>query len=187
MVRWAGALSLAVAAVLSAAPAAGVPLVADPALAVGDPTFTGYERVAHLDAYEQPMTAVGYRHGEGAVIEVPLRNTGAVDLEVVGVDPFPELLGMIEVEAVHGLPVTLAPGGRATVALQARFGNCRYYTERAMNLYRGAEVTVRTVAGDRSVTLPYPSEVALRSPTILGCPDRVTDRSARQRLLARDE
>lgn len=186
--RWAGALGVAVAAVLVAAVAAGVPLVGPPPIAVGDLRFSGHDRVAHLDAYEQPMTAVGYADGGSAYVQVPLAHTGGGGpVTVTAVDPFPELLGMLEVEAVAGLPVTLAAGEEATVEVRTRFTNCRYYTERAVNHYLGAEVTVDAAGGERAVTLAYPSEVVLRSPTILGCPDRVMDRSARQRLLARDE
>ncbi len=181
-------LALTVGAVLVAGPAAGLPLTAAPALVAGDLAFVDHDRVAHLDAYEQPLTAVGYAHGSGAVIEVPLTyvGTGAA-VTVTDLDPFPELLGMLEVEAVDGLPVTLEPGEGSTVRVQARFGNCEYYTERAVNLFRGAEVTVTAAGATTTFTTPYPSEVVLRSPTILGCPDRVMDRSARQRLLARDE
>lgn len=156
-------------------------------LVAGDVRFSGYDRVAHLDAYEQPLTAVGYRDGQGAVVEVPLTNTGDEHVDVVAIDPFPELLGLLEVEEVTGLPLGLAPGKTQVVQARARFANCRYYTERAVNHILGAEVTVRGGGGERTVTVAYPSEVVLRSPTILGCPDRVLDRSARQRLLARDE
>jgi hypothetical protein len=187
-VRWLGTLGVAVVAAVVALPAVGQPLVGAPPLAVGDLAFGGYDRVAHLDVYEQPMTAVGYRDGVGAVVEVPLAHLGdGGPVTVVGVDPFPELLGMVQIEAVEGLPVTLEPGDRTTVEVRTRFTNCRYYTERAVNHFLGAEVTTTGPAGTRTSTLAYPSEVVLRSPTILGCPDRVLDRSARQRLLARDE
>lgn len=181
-------LALVVGAVLVAGPAAGLPLVGAPPVVAGDLAFVDHDRVVHLTAYEQPLTAVGYAHGSGALVEVPLEHTGDVGaVTVTDVDPFPELLGMLEVEAVAGLPVTLEPGDRSTVRIEARFANCRYYTERAVNLFRGAEVTVAAAGGTTTFTAPYPSEVVLRSPTILGCPDRVTDRSARQRMLARDE
>ncbi|WP_052667230.1 hypothetical protein [Nitriliruptor alkaliphilus] len=186
--RWAGALGLTAAAVLAGAPVAGLPPVGAPPLTVGDLEFSGHDRVAHLDAYEQPMTAVGYVDGAGAYVRVPLAHTGGGGpVTVSAVDPFPELLGMVEVEAVAGLPVTLAAGEEATIVVRTRFTNCRYYTERAVNHFLGAEVTIDAPGGQRDVTLTYPSEVVLRSPTILGCPDRVMDRSARQRLLARDE
>jgi hypothetical protein len=187
-VRWAPALALAAAAALVGAPAAGVSPAATGSLVAGDLGFGGYERVAYLDVYEQPMTAVGYRDGDGAVVEVPLAHAGGGGpVTVRAVDPFPELLGMLEVEDVAGLPVTLEAGESTTVEVRTRFANCRFYTERAVNRFLGAEVTLDGPGGRRTEVLAYPSEVVLRSPTILGCPDRVTDRSARQRLLARDE
>ncbi|MEX1177515.1 MAG: hypothetical protein WEB09_03550 [Nitriliruptor sp.] len=181
-------LASVVGAVLLAAPAAGLPLAASPALEAGDLRFPGHDRVAHLDAYREPITAVGYVHGVGATVEVPLQHVGGgAAVTVTAVDPFPELLGMLEVEAVSGLPARLEPGEATVVSVRARFGNCRYYTERAVNVFRGADVTLEGGAGATTVTTPYPTEVVLRSPTILGCPDRVLDRSARQRMLARDE
>ena len=74
--RWTGALTAAALVVLLGAPAAGVPLTAPPALAVGDLGFAGYDRVVHLDAYEEPVTAVGYADGVGARVLVPVTNTG---------------------------------------------------------------------------------------------------------------
>lgn len=186
--RWTGASTLAVAAAVAAVALTGLRSTAAAPLAVGDLTFDGYERVAHLSAYEHPVTAVGYADGEDAVVRVPLRLVGDRDpVTVLAVDPFPELLGLLEVETVSGLPVTLQSGEHTTVDVRARFTNCRYYTERAVNHVQGAEVTVAAPLGTDTAILDYPSAVVLRSPTILGCPDRVTDRSARQRLLARDE
>ena len=154
----------------------------------GAPQIGGHDRIVGLDSYAPSgTTAVGYRHGAGVTVTLPLRNDGAQPVEVVAVDPFPELLGMLEVELVGGDVLRLAPGEEDEVELTARFTNCEYYTERAMNLYRGATVTVAGLTGPRTVEVAYPREVVLRSPTILGCPDRVTDRSARQRLLATDD
>jgi hypothetical protein len=187
-VRWLTALAALLVGGLLAVPPVGRALASAPPLEAGDLAFVDYERVAHLDVYERPMTAIGYRDGQGAEIELPLTHTGTGGAVTVRhVDPFPELLGMVEVEEVAGLPATLAPGETTTVRLRARFTNCRYYTERAVNLFQGAEVTVDGAWGEVTELVDYPGDVVLRSPTILGCPDRVTDRSARQRLLARDE
>jgi hypothetical protein len=158
------------------------------ALVAGALYFSYHDRVAHLDAYAAPITAVGYEDGAGTVVALPLRNAAAAtSVTVHAVDPFPELLGMLEVDGVYGLPVRLGPGDEVVVGVRARFTNCAYYTERAVNRFAGADVEVATGGARRTVTLDYPAEVVLRSPTILGCGDRVTDRSARQRLLARDE
>jgi hypothetical protein len=187
-VRWIGAATLAVVAALAATAVAGLLPTRVPPLALGDLSFEGYARVAHLDAYEDPVTAVGYTDGEQAVVRIPLRHIGdGGAVTVLAVDPFPEVRGLLEVETVAGLPVTLHPGQRATVEVRARFTNCRFYTERAVNHFERAAVTVAAPLGRRTVAVDHTSAVVLRSPTILGCPDRVVDRSARQRLLARDE
>jgi hypothetical protein len=175
-----------VAAVLVAV-AAG--LSRPPAIEVAAPLrLVGHDEVVELPAYGATgTTAVGYRDGRGATIELDLRNTGGVPLTVHDLEPFPELLGMVETEQGEGLPVTLAPGTSATVAAQVRFTNCEYYTERAVNRFDHAQVEVERLGATWVVELALPREVVLRSPTILGCPERSTDRSARQRLLARDE
>lgn len=166
-----------------------VSLPPEPVLvAAGPPSFRGHDLVVELDEFgPQGTTAVGYTHGHGVVVQVPLRNAGASTVSVLAVDPFPELLGMLAVETLGDLPVQLAPGQERVIEVTARFTNCEYYTERAVNLFTGATVEVTSGAGPRTLRVDYPREIVLRSPTILGCPERVTDRSARQRLLATDD
>jgi hypothetical protein len=175
-----------VAAVLAAV---AVGLSQPPALEMAAPLrFLGHDQVAELPSYGATgTTAVGYRDGRGATIELAVRNAGGVPLTVREVEPFPELLGMISTEPGEGLPVTVAPGETATVASQVRFTNCEYYTERAVNRFDTAQVVVERLGAAWVVEVAHPRQVVLRSPTILGCPERSTDRSARQRLLARDE
>jgi hypothetical protein len=169
--------------------AAAVGLSRAPALEVAAPlTLVGHDRVADLPAYgASGTTAVGYLDRRGATIELAVRNAGAVPLTVHDVEPFPELLGMVETVQGEGLPVTLASWETATVVAQVRFTNCEYYTERAVNRFETAQVEVERLGATWVVQVAHPREVVLRSPTILGCPERSTDRSARQRLLARDE
>ncbi|HSK22547.1 MAG TPA: hypothetical protein VK906_05195 [Egicoccus sp.] len=148
----------------------------------------GHERVAELPAYgANGTTAVGYSDERDARVELSVRNRGRLPVTVHGFDPFPELLGMVEAVRGDGLPVSIAPGGTATLKAQVRFTNCEYYTERAVNRFLGATLQVERLGVTRPVEVSYPREVVLRSPTILGCPDRSTDRSFRQRMLARDE
>jgi hypothetical protein len=109
-----------------------------------------------------------------------------VGITPVCLDPFPEHLGMLE-PLDEPERVRLEPGERRELHVATRFANCEYYTERAVNLVDHAVVTVERLGVERTVHVPYPRQIVLRSPTILGCPDRVTDRSARQRMLARDD
>lgn len=166
-----------------------VSLPSEPVLAsAGPPSLRGHDLVVELDQFgPQGTTAVGYAHGRDVVVQVPLRNVGGSQVDILAVDPFPELLGMLAVETLGDLPVRLSPGEQRVVEVTARFTNCQYYTERAVNLFTAATVTVTGGAGVRTLTVNYPREIVLRSPTILGCPDRVTDRSARQRLLATND
>jgi hypothetical protein len=168
---------------------AAIGLSMPPQLEVPAPlTIEGHDRVVDLPGYgAQGTTAVGYRDRGGATVVLPVRNTGRVPLTVHGVEPFPGLLGMVETVDGDGLPVTIPAGETRTLSARVRFTNCEYYTERAVNRFLGADLEVERLGATWAVDVDYPQEVVLRSPTILGCPDRSTDRSARQRLLARDE
>lgn len=160
-----------------------------PALVAAAPlAILGHDRVAELPAYgASGTTAVGYRHGQPAVVELALGNRGAVPVTIHRLEPFPELLGLVETVAGEDLPVLLGPGEVVTLTAEVRFANCEYYTERAVNRFDRARVRVERLGATRTLEVAYPREVVLRSPTILGCPERSTDRSARQRMLARDE
>jgi hypothetical protein len=160
-----------------------------PALTVEDPLrLLGHDRVAELPAYGAAgTTAVGYTDGRGATVELVVRNAGALPLTVHDLEPFPELLGMVETEQGDGLPLTIAGGEVASLEAHVRFTNCEYYTERAVNRFDTVQLEVERLGARWVVEVAHPREVVLRSPTILGCPERSTDRSARQRLLARDE
>jgi hypothetical protein len=168
---------------------AAIGLSLPPQLEVPAPlTIEGHDRVAELPGYgAQGTTAVGYSDRGAATVALPLRNTGRVPLTVHRVEPFPELLGMVETVDGDGLPVTIAPGETGTLSARVRFTNCEYYTERAVNRFLRAQLEVERLGATWVVDVDYPREVVLRAPTILGCPDRSTDRSARQRMLARDE
>jgi hypothetical protein len=169
--------------------AAAVGLSRPPAIEAAAPlAIVGHDRVAELPEYGvSGTTAVGYRDQRPARVVLEVRNTGTLPLTVHAFEPFPELLGMVE--TVHGeaLPATVAPGGSTALKAQVRFTNCEYYTERAVNRFDTVQLEVERLGSTWLVEVAHPREVVLRSPTILGCPERSTDRSARQRLLARDE
>jgi hypothetical protein len=169
--------------------AAAIGLSVPPRLVATAPlSLLGHARVAELPAYGAGgTTAVGYTHQRDASVELPVRNTGRAPLTVHGLEPFPELLGMVETLHGDGLPVTIGPGETTTLSARVRFTNCEYYTERAVNRFLGGQLEVERLGATWTLDVAYPREVVLRSPTILGCPERSMDRSARQRLLARDE
>jgi hypothetical protein len=179
--------TLALIAVVLVTAAIGLSL--PPRLVVAEPlALLGHDRVADLPAYGAGgTTAVGYTDQRDASVELAIHNAGAVPLTVHGVEPFPELLGMVETLHGDGLPARIGPDETTTLSARVRFTNCEYYTERAVNRFLGAQLEVERLGATWTVGVDYPREVVLRSPTILGCPERSTDRSARQRLLARDE
>lgn len=178
--------SLLVAAALALGTLAWAP--APPLEAAAPLRVLGHDRVVDLPDYgARGTTAIGYRDQRYASIELPVRNTGRLPVTVVGLDPFPELLGMVEVVGDAGLPAVVEPGGTLPLTARVRFTNCEYYTERAVNRFVAASVQVERLGIAHTVEVAYPREVVLRSPTILGCPERSTDRGLRQRMRARDE
>jgi hypothetical protein len=180
-------VTLALIAVVMVTAAVG--LSRPPPLVAAEPlTVLGHERVADLPAYGAGgTTAVGYTHQRYASVELPVHNAGKVPVTVHELEPFPELLGMVETLHGDGLPTLIGPGETITLSARVHFTNCEFYTERAVNRFLAAQVEVDRLGTTWTVGVDYPREVVLRSPTILGCPERSTDRSARQRLLARDE
>jgi hypothetical protein len=168
-------LALAGIAVLTSGVAGGTTLAVD-----------GTDRVAELDTYGASGAAVvGYDHGSTVTVRFAVRNRGVLPVTVEQVDAFPEPLGLLTTRGVtvggQPPPVRLAAGAQAEVAVTARFDHCEYYTERAVNRFDHARVSWRTAGFGHTSAIAYPDELIVRSPTIVGCPDRVLDRSAKQR------
>lgn len=87
--------------------------------------------------------------------------------------------GSIEVGEFE--PFVLAPDEQVRIVVVGRFDNCRYYTERAIEVHDEITVQYRLGGLPTSQQVQLPAQVIVRSPTIQNCPDRVMDRSARQR------
>ena len=130
-------------------------------------------------------TVVDYRHGAEVVVAVPLRNDGPLPVEVTAVRPLDAPLPLLEVRAVEGLPLELGPGDSGEVLLRGVLTNCRYYHEREAQNLRALVVEGKVGLGPlrRSVALeaPLARSVMVRSPMIVGCPDRKIDRQADDR------
>jgi hypothetical protein len=127
---------------------------------------------------ERGVYSLRYVHGEQTEIRVPVRNDGPLPTTVTGIRLDGRTRPMIVPVGAVGVPVRLAPGEEATVGVQVRFDNCEFYTERAMDVYGGLTVDQRTlgVAGTGSVRLDH--QLVVRSPMMVTCPDRVSDRGA---------
>lgn len=180
--RRTGAAVLALLLVLGAAVAAV--LTARPGFA-GDLRADSAEQVNLPEYGAQGSLIVRYRHGDSTVVDVELVNRGLLPITVTGVEPFLTKLGLATADRItvdgRPLPVTLHRGERAALSVHATFGNCEYFTERAIDPSTHARVTWTTLGVERSALIAYPRALLLRSPTIVDCPGRVLDRGAKQR------
>lgn len=167
--------------------AAGLVAAAAPEPAGGDLlAVADTDRAVNLQSYgRHGSELLGYRHGQVISVRFELVNPGLAPTTLTTLDAFPQRLGLLTTQAVlvdgRPLPAAIAAGERALVEVTGRFGNCAYYTERAVNVFGGAVVRWRSLGMERSGSVAYPDQVVVRSPTILDCPGRVLDRSAKQR------
>lgn len=141
---------------------------------------------ANLPEYgAQGSLIVRYRHGDTTAMDVELVNRGVLPITITGIEPFLTELGLATADRItvdgRPLPVTLQRGERAALSVQATFGNCEYFTERAIDPSTHARVTWTALGVERTALIAYPQALLLRSPTIVDCPGRVLDRSAKQR------
>lgn len=149
----------------------------------GTPTFTG-AAVATVPGYGARGThVVDYRHGAVLRLSLPVRNTGSVPLTLVEVAPLhtgPDLLTPQPVA-----PGTAVPAGATrVVTVDLQLGECRFFHERETRSYDGLVLRVRLGGPlgplgrvvEREVALDRP--LLVHSPMIVGCPDRLLDRSA---------
>ncbi len=146
---------------------------------------------------------VTYGHGQEVSYAVQLRNDGPIpvtveDVPVAGMEDGLRLIRPTEVlVAPEGAPVDdptagtrpfepfrLDPGARRTVIVDGVFDNCVYYTERAMDVITSQAVTWRIAGWSTTTEVELPRQLAVRSPHIRDCPDRMMDRGARTRTSA---
>lgn len=114
---------------------------------------------------------VRYTHGERFTITVPLHNDGPLPVSVTEVRISDEASPLIEARA-GGLPVTVGPGETVPVTLNARFANCRFYHERAVQTMPGAIVRGEVLGRSFTELAAFDHPVAVHSQVILRCPER---------------
>lgn len=144
--------------------------------------FEGEAPVTTLPHFDGTgIYAVGYQHDASTRITIPVRNDGWVPIELTSLELSDWNRPMLEIVGVEGLPVRLGRGEQVELGVHARFDNCEYYTERALDLYPEARVGYRALGIDGTTEVSFRHPMAVRSPTMLRCEERVMDRSARQR------
>ena len=78
-------------------------------------------------------------------------------------------------------PFRLGAGERQQVVIHARFDNCEYYTERAIEMIDTQHVAFRVAGMARTATVAFERPLLVRSPTIQRCSERTLDRSEHRR------
>ena len=189
-------IGVAVAAVIAGA---GVWLLRyQPLRQAGDLQLGGTAEVVLVEEFEGSGAHIArYRDGGYVTYAVTVRNAGPIPVAVTGI-PLPSeserrllqpvgagLVGAGEAVEAEGMrafePFELAPGAQQRIVLHARFDNCEYYTERAVELIEEQAIDVRIAGLDRHVRVPLSRPLLVRSPTIQRCPERTLDRSEHRR------
>ena len=135
---------------------------------------------ATLPEFEGGMELLQYEHHADATIAVPVRNDGPLPVTITGVELTDENEPMLEV-VDGGASMSLGAGEVGELVVRGRFDNCKYYTERAMQLYPSATIHYQAMGRSGSSELVLDRQLVVRSPTIVDCPDRVMDRSYNRR------
>ena len=170
-----GAVALLLLAGLRAAP--GAVRFADVT-----PAFGGTAPQVTLPDYGvRGMHVVGYEHGASARLSLPIHNTGPLPITVDAVDLRAGVAPLLVVHDVSGLPLSVAPGGTGTLTMTAELANCRFFHERQVQNYEGLEVGFSVLGRRASRWVAFDRPLMVHSPMIVGCPDRLLDRSADDR------
>lgn len=103
---------------------------------------------------------VPYRHDTDIELRVPW-DGGAVVGAHLGDEP------------VHLLTVTGAVVEDDELVLTVHRDNCRYFHERAIDMFTGVDVTL---AGGATTTVLFDRPLFVKSPMLASCPDRTLDR-----------
>ncbi len=146
--------------------------------------LAGPAQAATLDTYGGPhgMDVVGYDDGATSELTLTLHNTGPLPLTVRALTLTRDVAPLLEVQSVTGLPLRLGPGGSGRVRATAVLGNCRYYHEREVSLYRTVELAWSVLGQARTTVVPLYRPILVHSPMIVGCPDRKLNRQADNRI-----
>jgi hypothetical protein len=155
-------------------------------VAAGTTRFAGSAAVVTVPEYGLRGThIVPYDGGAELSITVPVRNDGPLPLTVTSAATGSGVLPLLEVRAVDGLPLALAPGQEGEVLLHAVLANCGYYHEREVQnlhgLVLGVDVGVGPLSRATTLTVPLDRPILVKSPMIVKCQERKINRQANNR------
>ena len=133
-----------------------------------------------------------YMDGEYVSYAFTVRNTGPVGITVTGIGLPEERERLLLQPVTAGLagdqsaevadmesfePFALPAGAQRRLVIQARFDNCEYYSERAVDNIDSQVLQFRIAGIPRTAAIPFERDLVVRSPTINRCEDRTLDRS----------
>lgn len=146
------------------------------------PTFSDTVESATLPSYgARGMHVLAYEHRTTTRMTVSVHNTGLLPMTVTSLRLGDRVAPLLSVTDVRGLPLSLRPGQRKQLELDALLDNCRFTHERQVDTYESVQIGFRVLgtAGTREVSFDRP--ILVHSPMIVGCPDRKLDRQADNR------
>ena len=163
----------------------------------GDLRFGADTQVQTVPGYDVTgVHVLRYVHDKVVSYSLTVRNSGPLPITVAGVELPPQRERRLLQPVAFGLPgngsadaddmqdfeaVSLAPGAQQQIVIQARFDNCEYYTERAIETVDRQVVDFLVAGLPRKKTIHFERPLLVRSPTINRCEDRTLDRSENRR------
>lgn len=166
----------AVVAVVAGAAVLAVPGTTRVAVA-GETRFGGDAPGVTVPAYgDRGSDVIGYVHGASWEVRVPVRNDGAVPVEVISAVLSEKRFPLLQAQA--SARVGIPAGEVREVVLRGVMRNCRFFHERELELHERVHLQLRVLGSSVSREVALRRPVLVRSPMIVGCPDR---------KLARDE
>jgi hypothetical protein len=145
------------------------------------PSVTGAPYVTVPEYGERGAYILGYEHGAKVELAVPVTNTGRLPVTIRTVALQAGAAPLLLVRGAENLPLTLGPGSSATVRLRAELTNCRYYHERALQVFSAVTVGYRSLWREGKRTVAFDRPIYLKGPMLVGCPGRMLDRNAENR------
>lgn len=183
-VRRRSRLPLLLAALLVLAGLAGSVLLSAPraaSFAPLTPSVSGAPFVTIPEYGAGGAHVLGYDDGAAVELTVPLRNTGRLPVTVTSVALDAGVAPLLVLGPGSALPVRIGPGDTADVVVVGRLTNCRYFHEREMQTLTGLQVGLRVLGRPGSLAVPFDRPLLVKSPMIVGCPDRKLNRQADNR------
>lgn len=146
------------------------------------PAVVGAPLVTVPEYGERGADILGYEDRAIVRLTLPLHNSGPLPVTVTSVSLGGGPAPLLAIRAVTGLPTTIWPGRSVSVAVTAELTNCKYFHEREMQTYDSVRLGLRSLGRSFVLDVGFARPMYLKSPMIVGCPDRKLNRQADNRI-----